>query len=97
LNKHARSLLTLAMLNGDWAAYLACFGKQERLILLALGCDRLTLAQIIAKTALPSRSVSTLLSKLGNYGVLVQESWGIWVIAVEDFAKYLRSLNNGRN
>jgi hypothetical protein len=97
LNKHARSLLTLAMLNGDWAAYLACFGKQERLILLALGCDRLTLAQIIDKTALPSRSVSTLLSKLGNYGVLVQESWGVWAIAVKDFAKYLRNLSNGRN
>jgi hypothetical protein len=97
LNKHARSLLTLAMLNGDWAAYLACFGKQERLILLALGCDRLTLAQIIDKTALPSRSVSTLLSKLGNYGVLVQESWGFWAIAQVEFARYLRSLNDGRD
>jgi hypothetical protein len=97
LNKHARSLLTLAMLNGDWAAYLGCFGKQERLILLALGCDRLTLAQIIDKTALPSRSVSTLLSKLGNYGVLVQESWGVWAIVHEKFAEYLRSLSDGRN
>jgi hypothetical protein len=97
LNKHARSLLTLAMLNGDWAAYLACFGRQERLILLALGCDRLTLAQIIDKTALPSRSVSTLLSKLGNYGVLVQESWGVWAIAQVEFARYLRSLNDGRD
>lgn len=89
MNKHAHSLLALALLNGDWAAYLACFGKQERLILLAIGRDRLTLAQVIAKTELPSRSVSTLLSKLGNYGVLVQEPRGVWAIAVREFAEYL--------
>jgi hypothetical protein len=93
LNKQATTALTLALLTGDWSAYLSCFSKQERLILRALGKNRLTLVQVVAKTHIGNRVCSTVLCSLGKHEVLIMHPKGVWAIAQEGLVKYLEKEN----